>query len=56
MTMIGSSANLVAIGVYEKATGQQIKFREWIVTGTIVTVVSLAIATAGLLIQIPFAR
>ena len=56
MTMIGSSANLVAIGVYEKATGRQIRFREWIVTGTIVTVASLAIATVGLLIQIRFAR
>ncbi|NPV14747.1 PTS transporter subunit EIIA [candidate division WOR-3 bacterium] len=52
LTMIGSSANLVAVGAYEKATGQSLKFAEWIATGAIVTLITLVIATILLLSQI----
>jgi Na+/H+ antiporter NhaD/arsenite permease-like protein/mannitol/fructose-specific phosphotransferase system IIA component (Ntr-type) len=52
LTMVGSSANLVAVGVYERVTGQPIRFGEWFRTGLIVTVLSLIAATLGLLIQI----
>ncbi|MGQ9678803.1 MAG: SLC13 family permease [bacterium] len=53
LTMIGSSANLVAIGAYEKATGQSIRFKEWILPGAIVTLITLAITTVLLILQIP---
>jgi len=55
LTMIGSSANLVAIGTYEKSTGQSINFGQWLKTGIIVTLITLAIATVILLIQLPLA-
>jgi len=55
LTMIGSSANLVAVGVYEKATGRQVSFGEWFRYGLIIVGVSLLMATVGLLIQIPLA-
>ncbi|MEO0070986.1 MAG: SLC13 family permease [candidate division WOR-3 bacterium] len=56
LTMIGSSANLVAIGAYEKATGQVVRFSDWIATGAIITFVTMAIATILLILQIPLAR
>jgi len=55
LTVIGSTANLVAIGAYERSTGLHIRFAEWIRVGIVVTVVSLVIATAALLIQVPLA-
>ncbi|MCX7732848.1 MAG: SLC13 family permease [candidate division WOR-3 bacterium] len=55
LTMIGSSANLVAIGAYEKYTGRSINFGQWIGTGIVITVITLLIATIILLIQLPFA-
>ncbi len=55
LTMIGSSANLVAIGAYEKTSGQSITFRQWIGKGALVTFVTLIIATLLLLVQLPFA-
>ncbi len=55
LTMIGSSANLVAIGAYEKATGHGIRFSEWIGSGAIIVFITMAIATLLLLLQIPLA-
>ncbi|MGB9742317.1 MAG: SLC13 family permease [bacterium] len=55
LTMIGSSANLVAIGAYEKATGQSISFSQWFRTGILVTLITLTIATFILLLQLPLA-
>ncbi|MBM3314739.1 hypothetical protein FJY71_02695, partial [candidate division WOR-3 bacterium] len=52
LTMVGSSANLVAVGMYERVTGQPIRFGEWFKAGLVVTVLSLIVATAGLLVQI----
>jgi Na+/H+ antiporter NhaD/arsenite permease-like protein len=51
--MIGSTANIVAAGIYERDTGRTIRFRQWLVPGIIVTVVSLLIVTISLLLQIP---
>lgn len=53
LTMIGSTANVVAVSTYERDTGRSVMFRQWIVPGLIVTVVSLVIATILLMIQIP---
>ncbi|MEO0077568.1 MAG: SLC13 family permease [candidate division WOR-3 bacterium] len=55
LTMVGSSANLVAVGVYERATGQSVRFGEWFKTGLVVTIVSLAAATVALLVQVSLA-
>ncbi|MEO0005016.1 MAG: SLC13 family permease [candidate division WOR-3 bacterium] len=55
LTMIGSTANLVAIGAYERASGQHIKFAEWFRVGIVVTLVALVIATTALLLQINLA-
>jgi Na+/H+ antiporter NhaD/arsenite permease-like protein/mannitol/fructose-specific phosphotransferase system IIA component (Ntr-type) len=55
LTMVGSSANLVAVGMFERVTGQTVKFGEWFRTGVVVTVVSLLAATAALMLQISLA-
>ncbi len=55
LTMVGSSANLVAVGMYERVTGQSISFGAWFRTGLIITVVSLVAATVGLLLQVGLA-
>ncbi|UCG42458.1 MAG: PTS sugar transporter subunit IIA [candidate division WOR-3 bacterium] len=55
LTVIGSTANLVAVGAFERATGGGIRFAQWFKVGIIVTVVSLVIATLALLVQIPMA-
>jgi Na+/H+ antiporter NhaD/arsenite permease-like protein/mannitol/fructose-specific phosphotransferase system IIA component (Ntr-type) len=55
LTVIGSTANLVAIGAFERVTGKSIRFRDWIRLGAVVTVVSMVIATAALLLQLPLA-
>jgi Na+/H+ antiporter NhaD/arsenite permease-like protein len=55
LTVIGSTANLVAVGAFERVTGQHVRFIEWFRVGIIVTVVSLLVATAALLIQMPLA-
>lgn len=55
LTVIGSTANLVAVGEFERATGTHIRFGEWIRVGALVTVVALFVATIALLIQIPMA-
>ncbi len=55
LTAIGSTANLVAVGVYEKAAGKSVKFGQWLAYGAIVTGVALAIATAALLLQVGLA-
>ena len=52
LTVIGSTANLVAVGAYERATGGGIRFAQWIKIGIIITVVSLGMATVALLLQV----
>ncbi len=55
LTMIGSTANLVALGAYERASGSSMKFGDWFRVGVVVTLVALAIATIALLLQMPLA-
>ncbi len=55
LTMIGSTANLVAVGAFEKRSGGSLKFWEWFRVGFVVTVVALATATLAIIIQIPMA-
>jgi Na+/H+ antiporter NhaD/arsenite permease-like protein/mannitol/fructose-specific phosphotransferase system IIA component (Ntr-type) len=55
LTVIGSTANLVAIGAFERVTGKSVRFRDWIGIGAIITFASLLIAAAALFIQLPLA-
>ncbi|MEO0079470.1 MAG: SLC13 family permease [candidate division WOR-3 bacterium] len=55
LTMIGSTANLVAVSSFERASGRQLRFGEWLRVGSIVTVAALIIASGALLLQIPLA-
>lgn len=50
ITMIGSTANIVALGMLEKRYRGHIRFLEWLKVGLLVGVVSCAIAAAGVLI------
>ncbi len=52
LTVIGSTANLVAIGAYERVSGKSVRFRDWIKFGAIITGASLLAATASLLLQL----
>ncbi|MCM8794510.1 MAG: SLC13 family permease [Candidatus Omnitrophica bacterium] len=51
-TMIGSTANIVAIGMLEKE-GTQIRFAQWLGPGLAVTVPTLLLAFALLYLQLP---
>jgi Na+/H+ antiporter NhaD/arsenite permease-like protein len=55
LTAIGSTANLVAVGIYEKAAGRSVRFGHWLAYGAIVTAASLVVATAALLLQVGMA-
>jgi Na+/H+ antiporter NhaD/arsenite permease-like protein/mannitol/fructose-specific phosphotransferase system IIA component (Ntr-type) len=55
LTVVGSTANLVAVGAFERVTGKSVRFRDWIGVGALVTVATLAVALAGLLLQLPLA-
>jgi len=55
LTVIGSTANLVAIGAFESVSGKSIRFRDWVKLGAIVTGASMLVATAALLLQIHLA-
>ncbi len=54
ITMIGSTANIVALGMLEKHGGTQITFMQWFKIGLICTVLSGTIAVAFLLFSAPF--
>jgi Na+/H+ antiporter NhaD/arsenite permease-like protein len=53
LTLVGSTANIVALGQMEKKTGGSIGFLEWIKIGFIVCVVTLAIAQLFILFRQP---
>ena len=53
ITMIGSTANIVALGMLEKHGGSQITFFQWFKIGLLCTVVSGGIAVASLLFLAP---
>jgi len=50
MTMIGSTANIVALGVLERKTGHLITLGYWLKIGLLASLVPMAIATGALLI------
>ena len=50
MTMIGSTANIVALGILEKKTGHLIKFWDWFKIGLLASLIPMAIGTVSLLI------
>lgn len=54
ITMIGSTANIVALGMVEKHGGSQITFFQWFKIGLVCTILSGAIAVAALLFMAPF--
>jgi len=53
LTLVGSTANIVALGQMEKKIGHSIGFVEWFKIGLIVCVVTLAIAQLSILIRQP---
>lgn len=53
ITMVGSTANIVALGILEKQTGYYVTFRKWILIGLIAGVVPTLIGLLWLLIQHP---
>ena len=54
MTLVGSTANVVALGLMEKKIGSSINFMEWFKVGFIVCIVTLAIAQSLILILQPY--
>lgn len=53
-TMIGSTANIVALGMLEKRYRTQIRFFDWLKVGTVVAVLSCLVAWAGIAVLSPF--
>jgi len=53
ITMIGSTANIVALGMLEKHGGHQVSFFQWLKIGLLCTIVSGAIAVGTLLLMTP---
>ncbi|MBI3307715.1 MAG: anion permease [Candidatus Omnitrophica bacterium] len=51
LTVVGSTANIVAMGMLEKESGQSIKFMEWMKPGFIVSTVTIVIAMTLLYAQ-----
>ena len=52
LTLIGSTANVVALGVLERQEGVHISFMEWFRPGLIVAIPTLVLATLLLWLQI----
>jgi len=53
LTFIGSTANIVALGMLERQEGRGITFMEWFWPGLVTSVPSLLVATLLLFLQIP---
>ncbi len=54
LTVVGSTANIVAMGMLEKESGGHIKFMEWMKPGFIVSTATILVAMMLLYAQIPF--
>jgi len=50
MTMIGSTANIVALGILERKTGHLITLRYWLRVGLLASIIPMAIGTGAILI------
>lgn len=53
ITMVGSTANIVALSMLEKSTGYHMTFRKWILIGLAGGLLPLLVAQALLLVQLP---
>jgi len=53
LTIIGSTANIVAIGMLERQKGSAIPFMDWFKRGMIVSVLTLTLANLLIYLQIP---
>ena len=53
LTLIGSTANIVAIGILERRELGHITLKEWIKPGALVSIPTLAVALLLLILQIP---
>lgn len=53
ITMIGSTANIVALGMLEKHSGGHMTFFRWLKVGALSTLLSGAVATGGILLLEP---
>jgi Na+/H+ antiporter NhaD/arsenite permease-like protein len=53
LTIIGSTANIVANGLLERTRGMHIAFSDWIKKGALISVATLALAIIVLYLQIP---
>ena len=53
LTLIGSTANIVALGILERQERRHIGFMEWFWPGAVTAIPSLALATLLLLVQLP---
>jgi Na+/H+ antiporter NhaD/arsenite permease-like protein len=51
LTLIGSTANIVALGILERGERIHLGFREWIGPGAAVAIPTLALATGLLFLQ-----
>lgn len=54
ITMIGSTANIVALGMMEKRYRASVNFFEWFRTGIIVGVISCLVAWVGIVVMSPY--
>jgi Na+/H+ antiporter NhaD/arsenite permease-like protein len=52
LTMIGSTANLIAVGLYEKDTGHTVNFFMWMKIGAVITFITLALALLLLVLRL----
>ncbi|MFC1950146.1 SLC13 family permease [Chloroflexota bacterium] len=50
MTMVGSTANIVALGILERKTGHLVSLREWLKIGLLASIIPMAIGTGALLL------
>jgi Na+/H+ antiporter NhaD/arsenite permease-like protein len=54
LTLIGSTANIVAIGMLERRQKITITFMQWLKVGAVISIQTLAIATILIILQLPF--
>ena len=56
LTMIGSTANIVALGILERDERVHVRFGQWLAPGIVVAVPTLLLATLALYMQLPWMR